>query len=81
MLNRETLMKWVVDAIKANHGSATIVELCKHVWENHEKELRQSGDDFYTWQYDIRWAGQKLRDEGIIQPVSISPKGVWVLTK
>ncbi len=81
MPDRETLMVWVVDAIKANQGSATIVEVCKHVWEKHEDEILHSGDGFYTWQYDIRWAGQKLRHDGYIKPVSLSPKGIWVLAE
>ena len=79
MLDRETLMEWVIEAIKANGGQATIVEVCKHVWHSHKDEIEQSGDGFYTWQYDIRWAGQKLRNEGILKPPSFSPKGIWVL--
>ena len=57
MINRRKLMQWVVEAIQANSGSATIVQICKHVWTNHEEEIINSGDGFYTWQYDIRWAG------------------------
>jgi len=77
MLDREVLMEWVVEAINANRGHATIIEVCKHVWQNHENEIRQSGDSFYTWQYDIRWAGQKLLDEGVLKPTTSSPKGIW----
>jgi hypothetical protein len=79
MNDKDVLKNWVVNAIKANQGSATIVDVCKYVWENYEKELRQSGDGFYTWQYDIRWAGQKLRDDGTLKPASLSPKGIWIL--
>jgi hypothetical protein len=79
MLDRETLMEWVVDAIRENNGRASIIEVCKHVWQNHENEITRSGDGFYTWQYDIRWAGQKLRDEGTLKASSLSPKGVWML--
>lgn len=80
MADRATLMGWVIDAIKANHGSAKINDICKYVWENHENELRQAGDIFYTWQYEIRWAGQKLRDNMVLKPASLSPKGQWILT-
>lgn len=60
MIDRSKLMQWVVEAIRDNNGSATIVQICKHVWSNHENDLRNSGDGFYTWQYDIRRTGQNL---------------------
>ena len=49
---RESLQGWLVDALKAHGGSATIVEVCQHVWTRHEDDLRMSGNLFYTWQYD-----------------------------
>jgi len=80
MTKRQDMTEWVIDAIRSNNGSATIVDICKHVWKSHEKDLRRSGDGFYTWQYDIRWAGQKLRDDGALKPASECPKGVWMLS-
>jgi hypothetical protein len=76
---RSTLQSWLVDALKSNGGSATIVEVCRHVWEEHEHDLRSAGDLFYTWQYDIRWAATKLRKTGVVGPASASPSGIWVL--
>jgi hypothetical protein len=55
---------WVVEALRANDGSATVVQVCQHIWRHHEEELRASGDLFYTWQYDVRWAATKLRKTG-----------------
>jgi len=55
MARREDMRNWLIEALKANKGSASIVEVCKYVWENYENELRRSGDLFFTWQYDIRW--------------------------
>lgn len=50
-------------------GSAWPREVSKYVWDNYEKELKDAGDILYTWQYDIRWAAQQLRNEGVLKPV------------
>jgi hypothetical protein len=41
-----------------------VPDIAKHIWDNHEVELRSSGDLFYTWHYAMRWEGQKLQHEG-----------------
>ena len=79
MTNKEDLRDWLIESLKANNGSASIVKVCKYVWQNHENELRRSGDLFFTWQYDIRWAAYQLRKEGIIRAAELSPKGIWEL--
>jgi len=59
-------------------GTGKIVQIAKHIWDNHERDLRGAGDLFYTWQYDMRWAAQELQDEG-----KISKGGknrAWLLT-
>jgi len=61
MANRNDLQEWVYEAVKSNGGTASVVEVAKHIWEQHEDELKASGDLFYTWQYDMRWAADKLR--------------------
>ena len=81
MATREDLIDWLYDALKANNGRGRIVGLCKHVWENHENDLRQSGDLFYTWQYDIRWAAQKLRDSGKLKSAAVAPRGIWEIAE
>jgi hypothetical protein len=45
-----------------------VLEVTKDVWAAHEDDLRASGDLFFTWQYDLRWAAQKLRDAGRLAP-------------
>lgn len=60
-------------------GSGTILEVCKTFWADNESELRNSGNLFYTWQYDIRWAATTLRKSGIMKDTSISDSGVWEL--
>lgn len=66
MADREDLKKWVVEALKENGGQAALIDVAKHIWMHHEKELRASGDLFYKWQYDMRWAAMVLRKQGIM---------------
>jgi hypothetical protein len=61
MLTRDDFMAWVIEALNAHGGTATVLDVSRHVWKLHEAELRAAGDLFYTWQYDIRWAATKLR--------------------
>ena len=80
MASRTDLVDWVKKALEQQGGQGTIVGICKHIWAHHERELRDSGDLFYTWQYDMRWAGDHLRRTGLMKAASASPKGLWELT-
>lgn len=77
--NDGRLEQWIMDALKSHGGIATIVEICKHIWQNHELELRQSGDGFYTWQYDMRWAGKRLNIKEDLQLKIPGKRGSWRL--
>ncbi len=79
MATKHDLVDWLYDALQALGGRAGIASLCEHVWENHENDLRASGNLFFTWQYDIRWAALKLRKQGKMKPTKDSLKGVWEL--
>ena len=79
MATKANLAEWLLEALKANDGRATIVTVCKHIWGHHEAELRRSGDLFYTWQYDVRWAAHYLRRTGVMRSAQFSPKGLWEL--
>lgn len=81
MAERSELVHWVTEAIAANGGSATIVQVAKHIWENYEVELRQSGDLFFTWQYDMRWAAQHLRHTEKCKSASSTKRGRWELVR
>jgi len=74
---KSDLKDWILEAIDASGGRATLVEIAKHIWHNHEDELRQYGDAFYKWQYDMRWAAQYLRDEGILASAAQTERGIW----
>lgn len=78
MADKKDLQVWIVEALRASGGAASVLEVSKHVWRSHESELRASGDLFYTWQYDLRWAAQKLRDAGALATAD-GKKGPWRL--
>ncbi len=77
LLTRYDLADILYKSLKALGGSATIVEVCKYVWNNFEAQLQSSGDLFYTWQYDIRWAATTLRKAKRMKDANASPVGVW----
>ncbi len=58
MATKYDLEGWLVEALKAQQGSASIVDVGRYVWEKYEAELKRSGDLFLTWLYDIRWAAR-----------------------
>lgn len=69
----------VLEALTVNKGSARLVDVAAYIWKNHRDELRASGDQFYTWQYDARWAATELRKQGKMKQASDSPRGIWEL--
>ena len=79
-MTRADLPDIVFEALKALGGRGTIVQICKYIWEQYEPELRKSGDLFYSWQYDMRWAGQHLRDTGKLVKADKTSKGLWVIS-
>lgn len=79
MTKRDVLQDWVVAAPNAHSGSASIVQVAAHIWANHENELRASGELFFAWQYDMRWACSRLRERKIVQAAEVSERGVWRL--
>ncbi|WP_417292780.1 hypothetical protein [Desulfovibrio porci] len=76
-MTRHDLPDLVVEALKAMGGAGRIVQICKYIWEHHKDALSTSGDLFYTWQYDVRWAGQRLRDNEVLEKPR--PDHVWRL--
>jgi hypothetical protein len=76
---RERLKPWVVEALRAHGGAASIVQVCRHIWDHHNDDLKALGDFFYIWQYDVRWAAGALRDDGALKPTKDTKRGVWEL--
>jgi hypothetical protein len=79
MATKYDLEDWLIDAIRRLGGRAPIPRICEQIWRDHEDELRHSGDLFYTWQYDIRWAAQRLRDRRVLVPNGQTERGIWQL--
>lgn len=77
MITREDLKPWILDALKLHGGKARVVQVCKYIWDTHENKIKTSGDLLYTWQYDVRWAAQQLRDSGILKPMHGSRTKPW----
>jgi len=75
---KQDLRNWVIEALVHLDGAGSVVEVSRQVWEEHETDLRASGDLFYTWQYDLRWAAQTLRDEGRLASLA-GRRGRWSL--
>ena len=75
------LQNLVVDALKYLGGSGTIIQVAEHIWKNNNEKLSKSGNVFYTWQYDMRWAATKLRQRGVMLQAKESPQGKWILKK
>lgn len=79
MATKHDLADWTVQALRSMGGRARLVDVCKHIWQHHEARLRESGDLFYTWQYDVRWAADELRRTKKMKPATVSPRGIWEL--
>ena len=79
MCTRDDLQDWVIEALKSFGGNGTIVQVARHIWENHSEELQHSGDLYYTQQYDMRWAATRLRQNNIILSAEVAEKGWWRL--
>jgi hypothetical protein len=70
MATKFDLRNWIVIALTQLGGEGTVTQVCQKVWEQHESDLRESGDLFYTWQYDIRWVAQDMREAGMLGPMT-----------
>lgn len=81
MATKHDVTNWVVDALQALGGRASLVGVAKEIWRHHDLDLRSSGDLLYTWQYDMRWSANVLRNKGVLKPTHVSPRGVWELAR
>jgi hypothetical protein len=76
-MTRDDLKRAVLKGINHHGGKAKLIDIAKYIWEHYEPDLRASGDRFFRWQYEMRWAANELRKDGSVQPADLSPKGVW----
>ena len=80
MATREHMKDWVIHALKSLGGKGWPKDVSKYIWDHYESELKQSGSLLYTWQYDVRWAAQALRNSGILKPVNGRRDLPWELS-
>lgn len=78
-VTKKDLMLFVREALELLGGQGTIVEVAEQIWADHKDTLEASGDIFYTWQYDMRWARHQLKVKCILKTVRVSGKSVWIL--
>lgn len=81
MASRNDLVDWVIQGVTALGGEAKVSAIAKHIWTNHQPDLERSGELFYTWQYDMRWAANKLRRAGKLASPEAVKRGYWALAK
>lgn len=79
MATKRDLAFWVEAALRDLGGAASIVDVARAIWARHHAELEVSGDLFFTWQYDMRWAALTLRKRGILAPPGQSGDRTWSL--
>jgi len=79
MAAKSDLVDWVKEALKAAGGSSSLLFVAKHIWDHHQNDLRASGNLFFTWQYDMRWAATELRRRGIMVAAGDDRRGKWTL--
>lgn len=70
-----------MEALEELGGSGSVLDVAKIVWRRHEPELRDSGDLFYTWQYDLRWAATALRKDGKLGESTRGSREPWRLLR
>ena len=80
MLTKHDLPDLIIEALNTKNGEASLIDVCRFIWKNHQGHLENSGDLFFTWQYDIRWGATALRKLGRMKPAKLSPKGIWELS-
>lgn len=76
---RQMMTEWVVEALQELGGRGTILEISRRVWERHEPDIRAADDLLYKWQYELRWAGDILRRDGVLRSTADVPRGIWEL--
>ena len=79
IMNRVIMKDWIIEALNHLGGKGWPREVSKYIWERYETDLKNSGDRLYTWQYDVRWAAQSLRKEGVLKPVNNRRDLPWEL--
>ena len=57
---------WILDALTASGGSATALQVSRHVWHRRRAELEESGDALYVWQLELRATADAMIASGLL---------------
>lgn len=64
---KATLKPWIADVLSSSKRRMTIVEVAREIWRLHEHDLRRDETLFFTWQYEMRWSADELKQEGKLE--------------
>lgn len=78
-IDRTVMATWTLEAIRHLGGKATILQMCKEVWENHSVQIVGADDFRYVWQFEVRWAADLLRRQGRLRCAKESLRWTWEL--
>ncbi len=51
---RKRIAPWVIEALEHLGGSASFLDISRHVWDHHEADIRAGDELLYEWQYELR---------------------------
>ncbi len=70
-----TWQAWILDAVVASGGTATPLQVSRHVWLGRRAELEESGDVLYVWQLELRETAAAMITSGLLTTVG----DAWVV--
>jgi len=76
-MRRSDFKPLIIAALQSKGGTASVQQVTKYIWDNHRTQI-ENDPIAYSWQYDVRWAGQALKHDGIIE-LSKPRRGFWSL--
>ena len=79
LIRKQDMTILVSDALESLGGKGTIVEVAAEIWKHHKDDLEASGEIFYTWQYEMRWARHRLSEAGKLKTKLKDRESVWEL--
>ena len=74
-MTRDELKPWIIEALHSLGGKGSVLDVAQAIRQSHERDLRDSGDMFFKWQYEFRHAGTILVAERKI----VKSSGFWLL--
>lgn len=66
VISPTTWQTWILDAVAASGGSATALQVSRHVWLTRRAELEESGDLLYVWQLELRETAAAMVASGLL---------------